>query len=50
MGISFVTLSNNIRELIAGPQNIERVLRAYMKADPEDAWRVERSLKFRHAS
>lgn len=36
-----------IRELIAVPPKLERVLRTYMKQSPEDSWWIERSLQFR---
>lgn len=38
-----------LRELIAVPPKIERVLRAYMKAHPEEAHGVEGGLKFRQS-
>jgi hypothetical protein len=38
-----------LRELIAVPPNIERVLRAYAKAHVEDAQWIESCLKFRKA-
>lgn len=37
----------SLRSLIAVPASIERVLRAYMEENPEDAWWIERSLGFR---
>jgi hypothetical protein len=38
-----------LRELIAVPPHIERVLRAYAKAQVEDAHWIEACLKFRQA-
>lgn len=38
-----------LRELIAVPPKIERVLRAFARAHPEEAYFVERTLKFRQA-
>ena len=39
--------SEELRELIAVPPRIDRVLPAYARAYPEEAPRVERNLKFR---
>jgi len=36
-----------LRELMAVPPKIGKVLRAYMKESPEDAWWIERAIKFR---
>jgi len=38
-----------IRELIAVPPRIERVLRAYARTNAEDAYWIEANLKFRQA-
>ena len=38
-----------LRELIAVPPRIERVLRAYARAHAKDAHRIEACLKFRQA-
>jgi hypothetical protein len=37
------------RELITVPPKTERVLRAFARAHPEEAYSIERSLKFRQA-
>lgn len=36
-----------LRDLIVVPPKIEKVLRAYMRQSPEDAWWIEQSLEFR---
>ena len=36
-----------LRDLIVVPPKIEKVLRAYMRERPEDAWWIEQSLEFR---
>lgn len=38
-----------LRELIAVPPRIERVLRAFARAHPEEAYEISRTLKFRSA-
>jgi hypothetical protein len=38
-----------IRELIAVPPRTERTLRAFARAHPEEAYFIERTLKFRQA-